>query len=191
MARLKKRKYKQALLFFANKIPAEELGKVKLWKLLYFLDFDHYHKHEELITGESYSRLPMGPAPRHYDTVVAEMVAAGLVERDSIPVNASYEDRQIIRPKKFYDLSVFTEEERQTLSAVIQEYGSKSGKELSALSHDDPPWMLARIGEDLDPADTWYRYDAELDEGPDPIADALKAVNLAQVLEDHFRKRTE
>lgn len=186
MAKLDKSKYKQALLYFGNKIPTEELGKVKLYKLLYFLDFNHCQKFGKSITGEQYRKLELGPAPEHYEQVVNEMVEDGLISKDNLPIGEPYRDREIIRPREFYDFSVFTEEERATLEETAREYGQKSGKDLTALSHDDPPWRLAKPGERLDYDDTWYRYDPELDEGPDPVADALAESGIVDLIEKKF-----
>jgi uncharacterized phage-associated protein len=41
--------------------------------------------------------------------------------------------------------------ERETIDAVIADYGHLSGRALSALSHSEPPWREARTG--LSPTD--------------------------------------
>lgn len=191
MAKLNKTKYKQAILYFANRIPAEQLGKVKLFKLLYFLDFDHYHRHGKPVTGETYRKLDLGPAPTHFDEIVVELEADRRVLRDEMKLPDGYRPQQILRPLASYDLTAFSAKERETLEQTVAEYGGLSGKVLSALSHDDPPWVLAEPSAVLDYEDTWYRYNPELDEGPDPIADALAEVNLAQLIEDRFGKGDE
>ena len=47
--------------------------KKVLYKLLYFNDFNYYELHEVKMTGENYSKLEHGPAPRHFDTVVTRL----------------------------------------------------------------------------------------------------------------------
>lgn len=186
MGTINKLKYKQAILYFANLIPPVEQGKVKLYKLLYFLDFDHYHRHGESITGDTYRKLPMGPAPQHFDGVVEQMEKHGLVARGELKLREGYKPLQVIRPLKSYDISAFTDEERDSLKRAFEEYGACSGRILAALSHDDPPWMLARMGDELKYEDTWYRYDPELDDSPDLVAEALAESGILAELEKRF-----
>ena len=50
MAKINQKKYKNAVLFFAKKIQNGTLGKLKMMKLLYFLDFDlNVFEKEELL----------------------------------------------------------------------------------------------------------------------------------------------
>jgi len=51
----------QAVLYFA--INTRSLGKIKLFKLLYLLDFEHYRQTGHSVTGLRYSAWKMGPVP--------------------------------------------------------------------------------------------------------------------------------
>ena len=42
--------------------------------------------------------------------------------------------------------SALTEDECETVDAVLRDYGSKSATWLSALTHDEDPWLKAREG---------------------------------------------
>ena len=57
MAKINEKKYKNAILFFANRIRNGTLGKLKLMKLLYFLDFDFFEKYGRSVTGDEYLRF--------------------------------------------------------------------------------------------------------------------------------------
>lgn len=50
-----------AIIFFAQN--TRNLGKVKLWNLLYFLDFQHYRDVGRSVTGLQYFAWPKGPVP--------------------------------------------------------------------------------------------------------------------------------
>ncbi|MCQ2356060.1 MAG: hypothetical protein MJ014_03435, partial [Methanocorpusculum sp.] len=56
---------------------SSNVGKTVLFKLFYFNDFTYYvtyyELHEVKMTGENYSKLEHGPAPRHFDTVVTRL----------------------------------------------------------------------------------------------------------------------
>src|ERR1700732_4509384 len=51
----------EAVLFFSQNV--KKLGKVKLFKLLYFLDFEHYRDTGRSVTGMEYVAWKMGPVP--------------------------------------------------------------------------------------------------------------------------------
>jgi len=189
MAKLNKKKYKQALLYLASKIPFADHGRVKFYKLLYFADFNHYHEFGKSITNESYRKLALGPAPCHYQQIIDELQSEGAAEIGSLPVAPQYQDRETLRPKVPYDESMFTLEELATLKEVAEYYGRMTGNDLTAISHQDPPWLLAEEAELLDYDDTWYRHDPALDEGPDPIADALAESGIVEELEKKFGRK--
>ncbi len=50
-----------AIIFFATK--TRKCGKVKLFKLLYFLDFEHFKATGRSVTGLDYFAWQMGPVP--------------------------------------------------------------------------------------------------------------------------------
>ncbi|EQD73859.1 hypothetical protein B1A_04740, partial [mine drainage metagenome] len=50
-----------AIIFFA--IHTRFLGKTKLFKLLYFLDFEHHKETGRSVTGMDYFAWKMGPVP--------------------------------------------------------------------------------------------------------------------------------
>jgi len=51
----------------------EEVGKTVLYKMMYFSEFDFYELYEEMLTGEVYRKIPMGPAPVHFDEALEEL----------------------------------------------------------------------------------------------------------------------
>lgn len=68
------------------------------------------------------------------------------------PVNVELYDKYrdfgwVTIPKKEEDnTNLFVEEELGLLESVWCTYGEKSGNELEALTHDEPPWKTARKG---------------------------------------------
>lgn len=52
----------EVVLFFAANV--RKLGKTKLYKLLYFLDFKHYRDTGRPVTGLDYFAWPKGPVPK-------------------------------------------------------------------------------------------------------------------------------
>ncbi len=61
-------KFKQVLHYIIHQCGSlENVGKTVLFKILYFTDFDYYELYEEKLTGEPYRKLPLGPAPVHFE----------------------------------------------------------------------------------------------------------------------------
>ncbi|KAB2896320.1 MAG: SocA family protein, partial [Kofleriaceae bacterium] len=54
-----------AIIFFTKETRA--CHKLKLFKLLYFLDFQIYRETGKSVTGLGYFARPMGPVPRDLD----------------------------------------------------------------------------------------------------------------------------
>jgi len=73
MVKINPIKYKNIILFFANKIKNGTLGKLKVMKLLYFLDFDFYEKYGKSVSGDEYLRFDNGPIPRMAEKILKEM----------------------------------------------------------------------------------------------------------------------
>jgi hypothetical protein len=61
-------KMQQVILFFLERINNVHLGRTKLMKLLYYVDFDHYERHGRTVTGAAYRKLPHGPVPQEAKT---------------------------------------------------------------------------------------------------------------------------
>src|SRR5437588_10423939 len=87
-------------------------GIVKLFKLLYFLDFEHYKQTGRSVTGLSYNAWKMGPVP---EDLYEEMPVPepDLAERVKItPIKTKYDNPMfLIEPKSEFDSSHFSRRE--------------------------------------------------------------------------------
>ena len=72
ITKINKKKYKNIILFFANRIRNGTLGKLKIMKLLYYLDFDFFEKYGRSVTGDEYLRFELGPVPRMGEKILKE-----------------------------------------------------------------------------------------------------------------------
>src|SRR4029077_11187228 len=66
-------KLQQVILYFLEHINNVHLGRTKLMKLLYFVDFDHYEAHGQSVTGATYRKLPHGPYPDKVEKLIEKM----------------------------------------------------------------------------------------------------------------------
>ena len=73
MLHINEKKYKNAILFFAKKTQNGTLGKLKIKKLLYYLDFDFFEKYGKSVTGDEYLRFEHGPVQRMAEKILKQM----------------------------------------------------------------------------------------------------------------------
>jgi uncharacterized phage-associated protein len=149
-------KYRQAILYFVHECANRHLGRTKLMKLLYYLDFDHLERHRRSVTGDSYVHLQYGPVPEHARETIAGMESAFLrVEHSTLPGGETQHRFTPLRP---YDLSVFTLDEVATLQAVAERWRDATRSEIVEASHRETPWLATRMGEHVPRHLAFHRY---------------------------------
>ena len=79
---IKPEKLREVLLYILEKVGAKpNVGETVLYKLLYFIDFDHYEKTGQSVTGLTYIRNYFGPTPtRDFKGVVEAMRQAEVLD---------------------------------------------------------------------------------------------------------------
>lgn len=117
-------------------------GIVKLFKLLYFLDFEHYKQTGRSVTGLDYYAWKMGPVPEdlYEELPVPEPDLAEKVKIIAIPT--SYEHPMfLIEPKAEFDPSHFTKRELSILKDLANRYGLSKADEMIEATHVETlPW---------------------------------------------------
>ena len=141
-------KFRELLVLIAGRLTDDDAGgATKLNKLLYFADFTHVRRTGRSITGAAYQKLPNGPAPRRLLPVRNELIAseeAELEERDFL----GYRQQRLV-PKRDVDVSVFDDEELQTIDDVLRDLKGMNGREVSDLSHEEAGWRLTAEGDTI------------------------------------------
>ena len=109
--KIDEKKYKNTVLFFTNKIRNGTLGKLKLMKLLYYLDFDFFEKYGRSVTGDEYLRFENGPVPRMAEKTLKQMRGKEIkIVNRKMP--KGYNDQQHIEPLTAFNPNFFSKEER-------------------------------------------------------------------------------
>lgn len=138
---LHRKKYQQAVLYFCWKLGKEIRGKKKLAKLLYYLDFDYYEKHQKYFTGETYKKLPMGPFPVSLGQMAVSMAKKKQLVVKKVGEWDGYNPTETYKMLQKPDISVFSAEEKKMLDRIIKKYGHLNGKQLEQLTHSEAPYI--------------------------------------------------
>jgi uncharacterized phage-associated protein len=149
-------KLQQVILYFLEHINNVHLGRTKLMKLLYFVDFDHYEAHGTSVTGATYRKLPHGPYPDKIEKLIAKMEAAGRVRE--VKVNhKGYTQHRLITLNGKFDPAKFSGTELQTLERVAADWADATAAEIEAATHREAPWAGTQAGKEIEYEMAEYR----------------------------------
>ncbi|MCC7356682.1 MAG: SocA family protein [Candidatus Doudnabacteria bacterium] len=143
-------KLKAILLYFAENTNARFLGKVKLMKLFYFLDFMHLKNFGTPVTGDTYIKLDHGPIPSTIKNLIDD--AAENIETSELQ-DTIYFERPIglmyqVKPTRKLtedDRKLFSPNEIEILEKVCKRYGNSTMKEIESASHEEAPWAKSKM----------------------------------------------
>jgi len=179
------KKYTNLILYILERANDVNLGKKKLFKLLYFIDFDYYEKHGKSITGERYIVHKYGPVPERGEAVLQTMTGLKLVEPVKVAVAPSYEQHRFI-PREKADASVFDGEELQHIDMTIRRFSGFNGSDIEVAAKNDIPFQATKASGEgiLDYELVFYRTisSAVLDEREAEDETLLKSKSLKNFL---------
>lgn len=166
---INRKKYENAILYYLNEVNNIHLGKVKLMKLLYYLDFDHFEKYGSSITRDTYRNKEAGPVPDSANMIINEMEAKELINIHLEQVIDFLKYRYT--PHKATDLKVFKPTEFEMLCEIAKKWEHHSTNEIVNASHGEAPWIATRENEEIPYALAYYRNkfnepDSDADEIP-------------------------
>ncbi len=156
MVKINEKKYKNLILFFANKIRNGTLGKLKIMKLMYFLDFDYFERYGKSISGDEYLRFDNGPIPRMAEKVLKEMSGKD-IKITKRKIGSGYNDQQHIEALKDFDVSLFSKEELLMMEEIANKWERFSGAEMKNASHGEAPWIATKPNNVIDYNLAYYR----------------------------------
>lgn len=168
------RKIEAILAYFTNYTDTKYLGKVKLMKLFYFLDFDHVRKYGTPITYDTYYNMEHGPVPSTVKDLVEQIAdePQNSLLNETIKCEFAEGTRMVrILPTREFnekDESLFTETELEILQAVAKKYKTATTDKIEADSHAQAPWK------NTDLLDVIPYHLAALDEGAEMTEDEIK-----------------
>lgn len=136
------------------------LFKVKLMKYLWYIDFVHFKRFSNSLNGIKYAALPLGPVPDNYGFLMQ------LIENETEQILKEYEDVGMENPAELYkslgepDLSLFLNEELETMDYVYSLFKNDSSTSIAKKSHLEKAWIDTPKGQLIS-----YEYANELSIG--------------------------
>ena len=137
-------KLRDVVHFICARCQPDELGNVKLHKILYFADMMKFVSSGQPLTGVDYIKQQFGPTARYLTSALSELGKQGLVRVDTLDYFGFEKKRYVSLADP--DTSRLSNEDIQLLSDVMDLICARSAKEISELSHD-VAWRAARMGE--------------------------------------------
>ena len=136
----KKEKLTNAIIYFVDN--TKFCGKTKLFKLLYFLDFEHFSKTGKSVTGLEYFAWPMGPVPTK---LFEELDAPTELTSDSMEISTrrTPQNKEMldITPKIAFKPDYFSKRELKLLETLSKEYFSSAAGDMIEATHlENLPW---------------------------------------------------
>ena len=122
--------------------------KLKLNKQLFFADFTHYKNHGASITGLSYRAIKYGPVPSNYDNIYAYLENEQFISSQFLEVS-NRAAREVFISDADFDKKLFTDNEKETLSTIIEKFGNISTWDIVELSHKEKAWKELESNKEL------------------------------------------
>ena len=152
-------------------------GKTKLFKLIYFLDFEHFSRTGKSVTGLDYFAWPKGPVP-------VELFEKINQKDDSLTKDVSLSEKiaangkrmNVFEPKSTFDPKLFSKRELSIMQALAEEYSNSYADNMIEATHlENLPWH--QIYEVEDKKQELIPYELSLKKGEFELAKSLAIEN--------------
>ena len=129
------------LLYLISSCNPDYNDKLKLNKLLFYSDYFHFKQTGKSITGLTYRAISYGPVPVNYDYLFAYLTNELNIIEPTFSKSLNSRVIEYFYSKKPYDLSIFSDEELQTINQIIEKFRNITSWELVELSHKEKAWI--------------------------------------------------
>ena len=147
-------KFEQVFLYVLSKVGGKpNVGETVLHKLMYFIDFDYYEKHDESLTGIFYKKNRHGLT---FDSsYITEMERKNLIKcikgKYGFFIQKKY---KALEEPKLEKISAF---ELQHIDKVLHIHSDKNANQIEEYSHKDVPWVVTKDRETIQYESVFYR----------------------------------
>lgn len=148
----------------------KNVGRTKLFKLLYFWDFIHFKRYSLSVTGYDYYTFPFGPVPKDlYNKIINNTLTPSfkkelefdLIDNENEIDSDRYKSFKVLLKNKRIDLEVFSPNELRVLKEVSYTFKSATAKEMRDITHlPKNPWDITKTEKGLNqPIDYFLSLD--------------------------------
>jgi hypothetical protein len=138
-------RFKELVLYISDEcIDDPTYSETKLYKILFYSEFEAYGRYGAPITGRPYRKLQFGPAPAGFRRIQEEMLQDRLIR--VIKRRVYDHAMQRILPMQDSKVEVFSAREISIVDRWIRFFWNMRAKEISRFSHGKA-WKLADMGE--------------------------------------------
>ena len=155
MTKINQKKYINALLYFLENCNNKFLGKTKLNKLFYYLDFVYYKKYKKSVTGDIYFCEQFGPVPSCLDSIKNDAIKQKLIRVEIINIQTKKEKYHLLEKP---NLSCFNCKELELLQKICEKFKSYNTNKIVDQTHFEAPWFYAELYEKID-----YKYSNDIE----------------------------
>lgn len=123
------------IIFFSES--TRNCSKVKLFKLLFLLDFEHFKATGRTVTGSDYFALPLGPVPLAlHDEFDNDPPARDFADSVEIKEDEFFGYRRfLVKPRKPFDSNIFSKRELKLLNSLAEQYRFQTATEMVDVTH--------------------------------------------------------
>lgn len=125
-----------------------KISQGMLNKQLFYTDFTHYKNHGVSVTGLSYRAIQYGPVPANYDNIYAYLEYEQIISSQFLKLpNGSA--REVFVSDADFDKMLFSDEEKNTISAITEKFANISSWDIVELSHQEKAWKELEASKQL------------------------------------------
>jgi len=127
----------------------QRLDKLRISKLLYFIDKFHIRKYGRFVLNDRYHSLPLGPIPslslNYINDFFKPVIRISGIKVEKNPLeeyffSAKYRNYDVLKLKKDVNLNSLSDSELEAVDQVIKKYGNFATPRLINISHNDKTW---------------------------------------------------
>ncbi len=149
-------KYENAILYFLKNCNNVSLGRTKLNKLLYYLDFISYRDRSKSVTKDLYIHKNYGPVPDQVDDILVALKGSNKIQVEQVPYKESFKTKlnALVDP----NLDAFDEYEKELLERICKKFELWTTSKIVAQTHLEAPWFYSKLFDVVD-----YEYAKDID----------------------------
>ncbi|MGB7201459.1 MAG: Panacea domain-containing protein [Pyrinomonadaceae bacterium] len=139
--RSEREKLINAIMFFAHN--TELCGKTKLFKLLFFLDFEHYKAIGRSVTGLTYKAWPRGPLPPELDEEIKHDIMPDMVAKIRFDEHSKPNGKKFVKvtPRGYFNHKVFSRREMKIMRRLAADFKYHDAADMIEETHlPNKPW---------------------------------------------------